>query len=300
MSALGSVFLGDFQRHRVLSSTPPSSPPPVSSFDGNTTIMAVASSEHPDDVLESLDGTESPATGKTSSASLPEGRDPTEPTHIDPVLSLELRLRWLEALLLGVRQDTRDRKARPGEKPSELKPGESLIQLAVNLQRRLNSVVESNDGLKKFMHQYDQHAQLLTPAFALSGTMQGPAPTYDNMAAEELEALLSDMEPDVRAADRDMREIELLEQKGVLSAGKLADYEALQPRLHALLAAQEQDMTLAASLEKRVATLVKRHATHVDTLSELFVAWDDVVTETESKVRRLERDKEERQRLGYA
>ena len=98
------------------------------------------------------------------------------------------------------------------------------------------------------------------------------------------------------------------------------DYEALQPRLHALLAAQEQDMTLAASLEKRIATLVKRHATHVscflfdatracsasfpvfqvDTLSELFVAWDDVVTETESKVKRLERDKEERQRLGYA
>lgn len=38
----------------------------------------------------------------------------------------------------------------------------------------------------------------------------------------------------------------------------------------------------------------------VDTLSELFVAWDDVLTETESKVKRLERDKEERQRLGYA
>jgi hypothetical protein len=259
--------------------------------------MAVASSEHLEDVLESLDGTDSPA--KTSeSASPPEGRDPTGPTHIDPVLSLELRLRWLEALLLGVRQDTRDRKGR--DKPSELKPGDSLVQLAGNVQRRLNAVVESNDGLKKFMHQYDQHARLLTPAFALSGTMPGPAPTYEGMSAEELEALLSDMEPDVRAADRDMREIELLEQRGVLSAGKLADYEALQPRLHALLAAQEQDMKLAACLEKRIATLVERHATHVDTLSELFVAWDDVLTETESKVKRLERDKEERQRLGYA
>ena len=61
--------------------------------------------------------------------------------------------------------------------------------------------------------------------------MQGPAPTYDNMTAEELEALLSDMEPDVRAADRDMREIELLEQKGVLSAGKLAGTAAFPPHL---------------------------------------------------------------------
>lgn len=115
--------------------------------------MAVASSKHLEDVLESLDGTQSPA--KTS-ASLPEGRDPglidqAPTTTIDPVLSLELRLRWLEALLLGVRQETRDRKAR--EKPSELKPGESLIHLAGDVQRRLNTVVESNDGLKKFMHQ---------------------------------------------------------------------------------------------------------------------------------------------------
>ena len=136
MSVLGSVFLGDFQRHRVFSSSPPSSPP---------TGMPAATAEHLGDVLESLDDTESPA--KTS-ASL---SDPTGPAHIDPVLSLELRLRWLEALLLGVRQDTRDRKGR--EKPPELKPGESLIQLAGNVQRRLNTVVESNDGLKKFMHQ---------------------------------------------------------------------------------------------------------------------------------------------------
>jgi hypothetical protein len=37
----------------------------------------------------------------------------------------------------------------------------------------------------------------------------------------------------------------------------------------------------------------------VDALSELFVAWDDVLTETENKVIKLERDREERQRLGY-
>lgn len=31
-----------------------------------------------------------------------------------------------------------------------------------------------------------------------------------------------EMEPDIRAADRDMREIEALEKKGVTGAGKLA------------------------------------------------------------------------------
>ena len=67
----------------------------------------------------------------------------------------------------------------------------------------------------------DQHAHLLTPSFALSGLLPDP-PSYENMPPEELEAFLTEMEPDIRAADRDMREIEVLDRKGVLGAGKLS------------------------------------------------------------------------------
>jgi hypothetical protein len=241
MPAIGSVFLGDFQRHLMISSTPPSSPPPGN--NGNTMSIAVASFQPPEDALDSVDDTESPhaSPNASDSASFTPPLNQA-PATIDPALSLELRLRWLEALLLGVRQDSRDRKGK--DKLSELKPGESLVHLAEDVQHRLNAVVESNDGLKKFMIQctsrferslvcplcssyshimiVDQYAQLLTPAFALSGTRPGPAPTDEKMSVEEVEALLAEMEPDIRAADRDMREIELLEQKGVLSAGKLA------------------------------------------------------------------------------
>ena len=41
------------------------------------------------------------------------------------------------------------------------------------------------------------------------------------MSPSELEAFLAELEPDIRAADRDMREIEMLEKKGVTGAGKL-------------------------------------------------------------------------------
>lgn len=41
------------------------------------------------------------------------------------------------------------------------------------------------------------------------------------MSPEELDAFLVEMEPEIRAADRDMREIEMLEKKGVTGAGKL-------------------------------------------------------------------------------
>jgi len=119
------------------------------------------------------------------------------------------------------------------------------------------------------------------------------------MSSSELEAFLTEMEPDIRAADRDMREIEILEKKGVTTAGKLPDYEALRPRLKVLMQAHTVDVEQAASLEKRIAALMERHATHVDALSELFVAWDDAITDAEDKVARLERDREERKRLGY-
>jgi len=109
---------------------------------------------------------------------------------------------------------------------------------------------------------------------------------------------LIEMEPDIRAADRDIQEIEALEKKGVTGAGKLADYEPLRPRLDALLKAHEEDARRAAALEKRVANLMESHATQVDALSELFVVWDDTLMEAEDKILALERDRQERRRLG--
>jgi hypothetical protein len=125
MSGIGSVFLGDNQRFRMLSSTPPSSPPsrsPVSTTAGFPMISPTQSPKQ-----------------SFSKATAP-------PPVIDPALSLELRLRWLEAILLGVRQDAKDRK-----KLSELKHGQTLIRLAEDVQRRLDTAVESNEGLKRFM-----------------------------------------------------------------------------------------------------------------------------------------------------
>ena len=102
---------------------------------------------------------------------------------------------------------------------------------------------------------------MLTPAFALSGTVNSP--TYENMTATELEAFLSEMEPDIRSAERDLKEISALEAKGVTGAGKLGDYEALQPRLEALLKAHDEDTRMAADLERRIALLMDHYATNV-------------------------------------
>ena len=41
------------------------------------------------------------------------------------------------------------------------------------------------------------------------------------MSEEELDAYLTEMEPEIRNADRDMLEVEALEKRGVTGAGKL-------------------------------------------------------------------------------
>ena len=161
---------------------------------------------------------------------------PALPTKIDPFVALELRLRWLEALILGVKQDL----GRPN-----LKDGETVSRLAETVQRKLNKAIQNNEVLTKFMDQCmfsfifflffvvyprilfelhfdidDHNAPLLMPSFVLSETVPDP-PTYDKMSAEELDAYLTEMEPEIRSADRDMLEVETLEKRGVTGAGRL-------------------------------------------------------------------------------
>ncbi|KAI0369841.1 hypothetical protein BV20DRAFT_339721 [Pilatotrama ljubarskyi] len=278
MPAIGSVFLGDVQRQRVLStSTPPSSPPPHLSTNGATYSFS-------DVDIDDANDTKVP--------------QPVPPS-ISPMLSLELRLRWLETLLFGAKHDAQEPGGKGSTKADKLKDGDTLARRAEELQRRLNSIVQSSDGLKRFLDRYDQYAHLLTPQFALSGSLPIDPPTYENMSPSELEAFLCEMETDIRAAERDLREISALEEKGVTGAGKLGDHEALQPRLEALLTAHDEDLNAAADLEKRIALLMDRYATNVDTLSELFVSWDQTIRDAEEEVHRMERDREERRKLGY-
>jgi hypothetical protein len=98
------------------------------------------------------------------------------------------------------------------------------------------------------------------------------------------------------------------------------DYEALQPRLEALLLRHQGDIDRAAALEKRVARIVRQYPmqvcmlllptwaqatvtydcpTQVDSLSELFVAWDETLRVAEDRVGKLEKEQEERSRRGY-
>ena len=125
MTVLGSVFLGDAHHHRVFTTSPPTSPTPSL---GSTSFVFRAQQAH------ALPDPEMP---------------PSSPAPISSAASLELRLRWLEALLLGVRSDTasEQRDGAGGRADS----ADTLFRRAEYVQRRLDAIVASNDGLMRFM-----------------------------------------------------------------------------------------------------------------------------------------------------
>lgn len=117
----------------------PSSPPPPSQ-----STPASPSASHSTKEAETF-----------TSFSLPPESAFVAPT-IDPELSLELRLRWLEALILGTKHDHKGKETElagpvAASSRSELKQGETLVRAVEDIQKSLNLAVENNDGLKKFM-----------------------------------------------------------------------------------------------------------------------------------------------------
>lgn len=124
------------------------------------------------------------------------------------------------------------------------------------------------------------------------------APSYSSLSPGDFEALLQEMAPDIRSAERDLRDIDTLEKKGVTGAGKLEDYEALQPRLDKILKGHNEDTARFRALEQRVTTLLETYATQVDTFSELFVEWSETLTVIEERVSKLEKEKADKINMG--
>ncbi len=69
--------------------------------------------------------------------------------ELSPAQSLELRIRWLEAILHGVKRD--ESLAGLRERKPELKRSETLIRAAEHVQRRMNDVANTYGVLRRFI-----------------------------------------------------------------------------------------------------------------------------------------------------
>lgn len=158
----------------------------------------------------------------------------------------------------------------------------------------------------------DRNAHLFTPNYAFLTQNPSTSPLYSVLEPSTLDALLQEMQPEIRAADRTLQQISELtnsrpnsSQSGggsstinVLDAGKLEDYEPLLPRLHEVVKRQREDEKRVQMLEAKVMDLVAEYSQKIGMMSELFVEWNSVLDEAERTISRLEKEKEERNEMG--
>lgn len=121
---------------------------------------------------------------------------------------------------------------------------------------------------------------------------------YSALSPSDLDALLQEMESNIREADRSLSSISQLEKLGVTGAGKLEEYEPLMPRMSEVWKRHKEDVARLDVLEGRVMNILESYGERMDLMTKLFVEWNELVGEAEAAITKLEKEKEEKQKLG--
>ncbi|GAA5977000.1 hypothetical protein JCM11641_002222 [Rhodosporidiobolus odoratus] len=227
--------------------------------------------------------------------------DPVTPPVITPQLSLTLRIRFLESLLIS----NPPRSPSPSVTSSHV----PLTRRVARVQHQLDTALATASGgasagtasssssggsaseaIRRFVQNYDLNSPLLSVApLPLSSPLctGEEAPTSPQAKV----ALILEAEQEVKFLERDLRELAVLDERGVVGAGKLGEHEALKADLTALRSRTTPTASSYAALESRTTTLLQTYNNYISTLSELFVSWNDILTEAEEAVTTLEKQK---------
>ncbi|GAA5847884.1 hypothetical protein JCM3766R1_003169 [Sporobolomyces carnicolor] len=198
-----------------------------------------------------------------------------KPVVMTPRLALDLRLRFLESL---VSDDSRS---------SSVSLARRISRVEAQLKAALDSA-GSTDAIRRFVQNYDANAPLLSVA-----PVPINPPDQDALTVPAKVSLILEAEHDIRALERDLREVETLHQRGVVEAGRLAEHKPLKGTLEQLTEGTQPVAEAYASLEDRTMILLQQYNDYITNLSELFVSWNELVSEAEDAVTKLEKKRDE-------
>ncbi|SAM06855.1 hypothetical protein [Absidia glauca] len=179
----------------------------------------------------------------------------------------ETRLRHLEYIIAAEQLDHLSRST-------------PLTQRYGQLSKDLNVLYKNNKSLQDFADKYDPYAKLLNPVNS----------TYD-MEREllqpetKLELVLTAYE-DLERLANEVKQIKSLEH--VVTGADFEAVEKLAPQLTPLELAHGEQARLLANLTARISQAMDNYNGTINTLSEIFIAWDDILSTMEQRVGQLE------------
>ncbi|KAK6909142.1 hypothetical protein I204_01565 [Kwoniella mangroviensis CBS 8886] len=218
-----------------------------------------------------------------------------------PLLPLDIRLRTLEAQLFGVPPSIVDRPSfsQGKAKGESSKSAIRQTQEAEEIFERLSS---ESEGIRRLLDGYDQYLPLLNPPSTSTTTLRNDQEQDSTESNRKERITESDLLPDaikltmvleayndIKGAERDLREIDLLKNKDVQGSGNLEELLPLKPNLIPSLKQTQNTSRELSKLKKELNTLLGRYNEFTTTTSDLFIDLHHQLQYLEDRVYKLER-----------
>lgn len=194
--------------------------------------------------------------------------------------TLEFRVHHMEKSIFGY--DTRSNKVLAYER---LKEQLTLLKRVDEIKKEFNAIIRDGaDGLKSFLEIYDQVSDLVSPfkdsALAMERTILTPEAKAEiiSSSAEELEIVAENLK-------------QIDELQGVIDSPEFKGLDKLFPQITPIETKNIEQVAKTNEVSDRVTYLMDRYNDTINTLSEIFISWDHILSTLDTNVSALERAK---------
>ncbi|RGB26552.1 hypothetical protein C1646_674684 [Rhizophagus diaphanus] len=196
--------------------------------------------------------------------------------------TLDFRVHHLEKSILGF--DPITKKASVHEK---FKEQLSLLKRVDEIKKEFNTIIRERDGadgLKSFLEIYDQVSECVSPfkdsALAMERVILTP---------EAKAEIISSSVEELKLVAENLKLIDELQP--IIEAQEFKDLEKFLPQLTPIETVHIDQAAKANETSARITCLLEKYNGIVNTLSELFISWDNILSTIEANVSAIERAK---------
>ncbi|KAI8985441.1 hypothetical protein BDB01DRAFT_87392 [Pilobolus umbonatus] len=182
----------------------------------------------------------------------------------------ESRLRHLEYIIVG-QHNTKI-------------PNEHILKRIDLLKRELDAVYKHNKPIKDFTEKYDAHSKLLNPATSTFSLER------EILAPDVKQELLLAAQDDLEKFASEVKQVKALEH--VVTRSEFDVIEKLGPQLAPLEVVHMNQLTHLNETTKDISVVLDKYNKTINTLSEIFISWDNILVNMEIHVTALERQKD--------
>ncbi|CAG8439900.1 6858_t:CDS:2 [Diversispora eburnea] len=195
--------------------------------------------------------------------------------------TLEFRIHHLEKSIFG--PDSVSYEALAYEK---LKEQVTLLKRVDEIKKEFNSILrDETDGLKSYLEIYDQVSDLVSPFKDSALSLERAILTPESKAE-----IISSSSEELEKVAESLKQID--ELQGIIDSTEFKGLDKLLPQVTPIEIKHIDQVAKTNEVSARVTNLLERYNGIINTLSEIFISWDHILTALESNISALERAKE--------